>query len=899
MKTGSNTRGRKGVSTIIAAIFILATLLAFLLTFTFILQRMATTTSNVIRANQLLLKKQQERLTINSITITGTSVTITVTNDGTQPIILVNYIIRNNTVKIVGKITPEKYVAPQTRTTLTITTPYTLSPASTYEITLISELGNAFKATYPIPTTNATTLPGIQVSLANTYLPRIAGEGTVTWAGTATIPTPQTRAGNVYAYTALTGAATGSTTNLNYADNQNITATPVTSYIITRTKRTAILYDDFQSNPLTSGRLIDYYNTGTWGWDPGYQYVYQTSTSTSLTASGEIIALFNITIPTNGKIYTLQRVNSSLTSSSGGYYLDTIYLDNATGNLYTLGIYNGAGSSDDVEIYLWSSASGWTQLTSSSSTFAFTRNKWYWELGFFDFATGALNITVYDSSGVKLASAQTSGSIIPNMVGMGTYSASATFDDYVITVNATPLFVNFTGVPAGYNVSIYNATGRLVGSALADAAGFASVNVISQPIIRNGNITIYDTLGNKVASDIFSVIVGGDVYSVSQKFVSKIKVRTQVDLTGTISVDGSKVSSTGIGLALQSSLSTTNFTIYVYDWSLGTFVKVYNATGGARLNVTGLPASLVNQTNGTVVLELLAYDNSPFTLQVDCLNAFPDVWVPVSQDVLLVGEGGTSYIDVFKLSGVTLGSVALSYWETISIPGAVFNGSADIVYDGYVSYSLFLINGSGVYRLDLLNSSAPPVFVTDACRASLGGGVRAEVVHDPVSGRTYLVILPGVGNQSFCVYNLTAYPSGGAWLISFASRGLNVSSPYTVSAVVGTRVYTILQNTTSKAAVLVAVDPFTNSTFVPPSNTANFMPGLSNVGLAYDGKYLWLMLEGGSLYKVNPTYANFTNVPVLFLPAPIGYGDRMEYYNGVLILVRDSGSSEVWVIPTS
>ncbi len=172
-------------------------------------------------------------------------------------------------------------------------------------------------------------------------------------------------------------------------------------------------------------------------------------------------------------------------------------------------------------------------------------------------------------------------------------------------------------------------------------------------------------------------------------------------------------------------------------------------------------------------------------------------------------------------------------------------------------------------------------------------------MHDSVSGRTYLVVLPGVGNQSFCVYNLTAYPSGGAWLISFASRGLNVSSPYTVSAVVGAKVYTILQNTTSKAAVLVAVDPFTNSTFVPPSNTANFMPGLSNVGLAYDGKYLWLMLEGGSLYKVNPTYANFTNVPVLFLPAPIGYGDRMEYYNGALILVRDSGSSEVWVIPTS
>ncbi len=895
MKARNRGRNRKAVSTIIAAIFILATLLAFLLAFMFIMQQMATTTSNVIRANQLLLKKQQERLTINSITITGTSVTITATNDGTQPIILVAYIIRNNTVKIVGKITPEKYIAPQTKTTITITTPQPLSPASTYVITLISKLGNAFKATYPIPTTNATTLPGIQATLANTYLPRTAGPGTVTWAGTAKIPTPQTRAGNVYTYKALTGTVnpTNQPTNLNYADNQNVTVTPASSYIIQRVKRTAIFYDDFQNNPFTDGnRTI---GKETWTGNQTGHYIEQTDSST-----GEYIAIINRALNTlysTSTIFILAKMNA--TSLVTSYSEPDIVLYGSNG-FYALGAESNfiATRLRYTEIWLYYLGS-WTELSYSTIFPGINPNTWFWTM-VFRAPTGEMNITVYDSSWSKGGSASTINTDVNlNQAGLGTYEVTASFDDVVVTANATPLYVNFTNIPPGFDeVLIYNSTGSLVSNMAPVISGSAYVRVY-QPIIRGGKVVLYNSVTGNTLSFLVSMIVGGDVYEFIQKYVSSLEVRTQVDLSGTVSVSGSRVASTGVGLALQSSSSTTDFEVYAYDWVSGAFVKVFNGTFAAHLNVTGLWASFVNSVNGSVVLRFVAYDDSAFTLQVDCLNAFSDVWVPLSRDVLLVGEGGTDYVDVFKLSGVAPGSVAMSYWETIGVPGTVFNGSVGIAYDGYVTYSLLMVNGSGVYKLDLLNPSAPPILVTSACRASGGGGVRAEVVHDSATGKTYLVVLPGVGNQSFCVYNLTAYPSGGAWLIGFASRGLNVSSPYTVSAVVGASVYTVLQNVTSKAAVLVAVDPFANSTFVPPSNTANFMPGLSNVGLTYDGRYLWLMLEGGSLYKVDPMYANFTNVPVLLLPPPVGYGDRMEYYNDALILVRDSGSSEIWVIPSS
>jgi len=890
---------------------------------------MATTTSNVIMANQLLLQKQQERLTINSITISGTTVTITVTNDGTQPIILVAYIIRNNTVKIVGKITPEKYVAPETRASLTITTKQPLTPTATYEITLISKLGNAFKATYPIPTTNATTLPGIQATLANTYLPRIAGPGTVTWAGTAIIPTPQTRAGNVYNYTAITGTATPTNqpTNLNYADNQNITINPTATYLIKLERRTAIFYDDFQNNPFTDGNLTVI--NGTWIWNPTGHYIEQTDYS-----NGEYIAYLNIYKKVNltsSNLFVLLKLNISRV----GYLYNSLplpggwsiyYYIGTAGALYTnttwyyelgaLGlnstlVYSGPapvpppppppppGSTANNVV---DASIGTPEVINSNPLSSQPPlNTWFYVLARRTSVAG-LNSSVYDISGNYLGSIGTSDKYFsPSSLGLGTWYASVSIDDVVVTANASPFYINISAPSsfAGYNVSIFNASGTLVGSSLINGSGYASINVFSQPIIRGGNITIYDSSGKEVVSYVFPVIVGGDNYEVVQKYVSLLEVRAQVNLNGTIVVSGSNVASTTIGLALQSTSSTTVFTLYAYDWLLGYYVKIYNGSYGTHVNITGLPASLINSSNGTIMLRLITYDDLSFTLQVDCLNAFPKVWIPSSQEALVVGDGGTNYVDVFKLAGLVPGSVVLSYWESLRIAGNVFNGSVDITYDNYVTHSLLLVNGSGVYELSLLNPSAPPSLVTSACRASPYGGVRAEVVHDSVSGKTYLVVLPGVGNQSFCIYNLTSYPLGGAWLISFAPRGLNVSSLYTVSAVVGDTVYTVLQNATSKAAVLVAVNPFTNSTFIPPSNTANFMPGLNNVGLAYDGRYLWLMLEGGSLYKVSPTYANFTNVPVLLLPVPLGYGDRMEYYNGALILVRDSGSSEVWVIPTS
>ncbi len=882
------TYRRRGVSSIIAAVFILATLLTFIVALSLIMQRLSRMESRILQANQEMLAKAGQRLRFDAIVITGQELQITVTNTGTQPILLIYYIIINASVKLTGKISPPAYVEPSSKTTISITLPQPLSPASTYRITLVSKLGSSFHATYPLPKTSTAALPGIQATLANTYLARVSGSGTVTWAGTAKIPAPNVRAGNVTEYEVLNGVLAGSSppNYLNYSDNRNITVVSKVGIILK--SRSVVVYSDYSTDPFTSGQLKDYYNTGTWDWDQVNQYVYQSSTSITLTASGEIIATFTKSVPQTGRLYLLQEVNT--TSSNG--YLDLIALSSASGYFYTLSLYYSTkvGTALYMDSEIWKYNGSWHNLTDYSTlTARFRTNRWYWELGYIDFSTGTLNLTIYSYTTAGLVKEDSAEGVDtaflnPDIVGIGSFGTTGTYDDFVATVNAIPLYVNVTNVPAGYTVDLYDASGNLIASATAGSNGVATLKVIPHPIVRDGNITIYTSSGSKYATAVFPIVVAGDVYSVN--YVVTLKDTSVANLTGVL-----KLLSIGVGVRAQSNLSTTSITVYAYNWLLGGFDEVASSIGGIDKNVTGLTTQLINQTNDTVVLKIVASDSSPFNLSVDVLNAFPEVLVISESPILIVGEGGTNYIDIYRISSTAPGNVAFTYWETIDAH-TLFNGSADLAYDNYVTYSLILINASGVYNVSLVNASKWNL-ITASLKAT-GPGVRAEVVANSTSNKSLLVVMPGEGNDTIYVYNLTR---GAIRLRSLGALGLKVSSAYTASAYYGETFYTILENSTSYKAVLIEYNPFTDTIFIPPYNTTNFMPGLSLVGLTYGGGYLWLMLEGGSLYQVDPSTAAVTHLSIYGLPPPLGYGDRLEYYDDALILARSTGTAELWVIP--
>ncbi len=878
----------RGVSSIIAAIFILAALLTFILAFTMIMQRLAQTTSKIAESGEILLKKVGQKLVFNEISVSGNEVNVTVTNEGSEPIILTDYILRNDTLKEYGALSPPVYIPPYQRVKVKIRSLKPLSPQSEYVIVLISSLGNSFKAKYPLPVPPS-ALPGVKAELLSTYLARTASDGTVTWEGLAPLPIPEVRGGDVVKYEVAAGAAASTPPPyyLNLTDNKVVSVSAEKSLVLV--KRSAVFWSDFSSNPFATGELTSLNSTANWVW-VRKGYIEQLTSS-----GGEYIVLAHLLAPVNpskDSVYLLVKANlSSAPVPLSAGYTDTIFM--SSNGFYTLGISNspapGAppGSVASPEIWLYTTI--WRRLSGPPppippGTVVPHLNEWYWILSYRS-PSGYLVVGEFNSQGSLVTYADAlDNTVSPVEFGLGTYDSIAAFDDLVITVNASPIYVNVSGVPAGYEVVIYNSTGLPVASAQAGLNNVASLNVLTQPIIRNGNITVFTPTGRKYVSAVFPVIVGGDEYAV--KYAVKLVDYSVVNLSGI-----TKISSVGIGVSASSTLSSTIITVRAYDWRNQAFINVLSGSYSLNTNVTGLPSTLINSSNGTSVLELIAYADAPFTLTIDSLNSFPTVLITQRTHVLIVGEGGTDYIDIYRLLPSSTGNVSVRYWGSIDAH-TLFNGEADISFDNYSSNTLLLINSSGIYNVSLVNPASWGV-ITKAIKAT-GLGVRLEVAYSPGNG-VRLVVMPGEGNNSIYVYT----PSTGAVIArDFSSLSLSVSTPYTSSACNGTVFYTILENRSSYSAVLVEFNPFSNVFFIPPKNSTNSMPGINSVGLAYGGGYLWLMLSGGSLYRINPLTAQSNHINVVLLPAPIGYGDRLEYFNNLLILVRASGSSEIWVIPT-
>ncbi|MEZ0345794.1 MAG: hypothetical protein ABWK01_04525, partial [Infirmifilum sp.] len=71
--------------------------------------------------------------------------------------------------------------------------------------------------------------------------------------------------------------------------------------------------------------------------------------------------------------------------------------------------------------------------------------------------------------------------------------------------------VRVTGLQPGWTVELWNGS-KLVASAVADAGGAASLNVLQLPIIRGATIVVKDSAGQIIISKTLDVVVGGDTY---------------------------------------------------------------------------------------------------------------------------------------------------------------------------------------------------------------------------------------------------------------------------------------------------------------------------------------------------------------------------------------------------
>ncbi|MFZ8782821.1 MAG: hypothetical protein ACO2OR_02395 [Desulfurococcaceae archaeon] len=315
-------------------------------------------------------------------------------------------------------------------------------------------------------------------------------------------------------------------------------------------QRNAIFYDTFDTNPITGGRLQAI--TCTWTWNSALRAIQISAGSRGPAAYGfQCILVANLDVSSyvaSGR--TLYIAFLAWRSSFTGLptiYVDAVYINTINRRFYTIGFGNSiqggrTGDSLASSIDYWSGSS-WSTIASQYIGISYTL-----EYDYMSYVASSINFTswfVYHWNQTILANATIpSGSrITPNRVGVG-YWVSTTgvtgtvyFDNFVVTVDAPPWFVNVTGLFPGWYAVLKNSAGGLVANATAGVDGVAVLNVaprlvdlLVDPnyrdgfIFPNGVIEVYDDNGRLVASTGPTLILGGDVYSLSLPSLRVLRV---------------------------------------------------------------------------------------------------------------------------------------------------------------------------------------------------------------------------------------------------------------------------------------------------------------------------------------------------------------------------------------
>jgi len=372
-----------------------------------------------------------------------------------------------------------------------------------------------------------------------------------------------------------------------------------------------------------------------------------------------------------------------------------------------------------------------------------------------------------------------------------------------------------------------------------------------------------------------------------------------VNRTANTSVRDTSITPTRTGLGIYQSLH--NFTVF-FDNLLITinappwFVNVTSVPPGWKIvlkNRTGGVVSEATSINGSVSLGVWDYfivENAVLEVYNEEGSLVASRWfeyvmggevyrvvvrqAPEGFTGLAVGIGGSNKILLYNLT--SLGNI--SFIREVSI-NSVFDGKTSVAFS---RGSLYLLNTSGVYRYDF--SSNTWSLVTTACRSS-GLGAGLAVVNDAI------VVVPGVGNNSLCVYNAT---SGYVFLHGITE---GVVTEYTCTASGGDRVYVSLLGGTGPIIVVYRVSSSGVST-VDVYGVHDYRL----YGLTHDGsRYLYFTQryssEYGVVYRLDTSTRELRALPILLYPTPYTLGNRLVYYSNHLIYARGDETNELYLVP--
>ncbi len=466
--------------------------------------------------------------------------------------------------------------------------------------------------------------------------------------------------------------------------------------------------------------------------------------------------------------------------------------------------------------------------------------------------------------------------------GIATYRQKGYFDMFLIS-KSYPAIITFTSPlnMKGWKIEILNATGALVGYGYFNSLGVAEVNVLKEPIIWNWTIMLYDSDDNLREIIYYNetevpVLIGGNVYELS---------KTTTTFYSSLLVDEINVSSKAQGLKVTFRFKANVSGSYeiLASNNNSTWIKIYDGTYASPGEwITGTAPLGVTPNNDIVYLKIIFNSTEPFELDIDELNVIG--YVPGGNYVLMVGCGGTNYIDIYNVTAGSNGP-EITYWFTVTLPSNMkFDGYQDFSYDP-ITQKLIIARSSGNLYIYIGSLSESPQL------SSYSLGIKTSYVK--LEAFNGVAVVVANNTQANDVIVLKLYESNpGTIVFSTSIEGYSLDA-YGTSALdaENLRVYFTLEGEASTPVFEYDIS----------NNGLRILYNLSYlrlVGCTLYQNELWFAIEGGGFkYLVlGSTIKEGSYNPVM--PAvPIGPGDRLEAYDGYLLLVRGDYTSDIFIIP--
>jgi len=286
---------------------------------------------------------------------------------------------------------------------------------------------------------------------------------------------------------------------------------------IIREDRRAFAYADFSENPSSTWSFV---SPGAWSWDQANGLIRGTAPEGSFT-----VAYYSGTIPSNTNVINMLTKERHTTSASGQHSGLTMLA--SASSFYMLDFYRDTSGNNNNyrRLGIWRYL-GWTRLArTTGSSLSIGDNTWFLFYGSRTLrgtGRGSMTITVYNSQGNPVTGASlttTDTNIDVSLAGLGVRdentgggTISADFDFFIACTDADPRAVTVKNLRSGYRVIIKDRNGNTVAQATATSST-VTLNVITNPVIREGSIEIRDSRNNLLFSKTFDFILGGDVYS--------------------------------------------------------------------------------------------------------------------------------------------------------------------------------------------------------------------------------------------------------------------------------------------------------------------------------------------------------------------------------------------------